>query len=83
VTVASPVTRNSNEAIVGLTESAFGGSLESGDRFYVGVSGRNISSGALKVFSHLIYFINVFYKCSFSAIFRDKAATICITVQHR
>jgi hypothetical protein len=41
-------------------ESAFGGSLESGVRFYVVLFGRNLVSVAVKVLSHLIYFIKVF-----------------------
>jgi hypothetical protein len=35
-------------------------SLESGDRFYVGMFGRNLASVAVKIFSHLIYFIQKF-----------------------
>jgi hypothetical protein len=32
--------------------------------------------------SHLIHFIKIFYKfCTFSAIFKDKAALNCITAQ--
>jgi hypothetical protein len=41
-------------------ESAFSGSLESGGRFCVGAFGRNPASIAVKMFSHLIYFINKF-----------------------
>jgi hypothetical protein len=39
---------------LGLAESAFGESLESGGRFCVGVFGRNLASEAVKMFSHLI-----------------------------
>jgi hypothetical protein len=45
----------------GLAESAFGGSLESGGRFCVGAFGRNLTSVAVKMFSHLIYFIKKLY----------------------
>jgi hypothetical protein len=41
----------------GLAESAFGGSLESGGRFCVGVFGRNLARVAVKMVPHLIYFI--------------------------
>jgi hypothetical protein len=41
----------------GLTESAFGGNLESGGRFCVGAFDRNLASVAVKMFSHLIYVI--------------------------
>jgi hypothetical protein len=67
-----------------MSESAFGGSLDSGGRFCVGASGRN--SITVKMFSHLIhaYFINKLYKfCSFNAICKDNAAINCITVQHK
>jgi hypothetical protein len=68
----------------GLAESAFGGSLESGGRFCVGAFGRNLASVAVKIFSHLIYFIRKFYKfCTFSAICKDNAAINCITVEHK
>jgi hypothetical protein len=53
----------------GLAESAFCGSLESGDRFCVGAYGRNLASVAVKMFSHLIYFRKKFCKfCTFNAI---------------
>jgi hypothetical protein len=38
-------------------ESAFGRSLDTGGRFFVGAFGRNLASVAVKMFSHLIYFI--------------------------
>jgi hypothetical protein len=44
---------------------AYGGvwrSLESGGRFCVGAFGRSLASVAVKMFSHLIYFIKKFYK---------------------
>jgi hypothetical protein len=37
-------------------------SLESGGRFCIGAFGRNLASVAVKMFSHLIYFIKKFYK---------------------
>jgi hypothetical protein len=30
--------------------------MESGDRFCIGALDRNLASGAMKIFSHLIYF---------------------------
>jgi hypothetical protein len=64
--VATLVARNANETVVA---SAFGGSLESGCRFCVGAFGRNLASVAVKMFSHLIYFIKTFYKfLTFNAI---------------
>jgi hypothetical protein len=35
---------------------AFGWSLESGDRFCVGVFGRNMASVSMKMFSHLLLY---------------------------
>jgi hypothetical protein len=61
----------------GLTESAFSGSLESGGRFRVGAFGRNLTSVAVKMFSHLINFLNKLYKCcrpTFIAICKDNTA---------
>jgi hypothetical protein len=70
--------------MMGLAESAFGGSLESGGRFCVGAFGRNLASVAVKMFSHLIYFKKEFYKfCTFNAICKYDAAVNCITVQHK
>jgi hypothetical protein len=57
--------------------------VESGGRFCVGVFGRNLASVAVKMFSHLIYFFQTFYKfCTFNVICKDNAAMNCITVQH-
>jgi hypothetical protein len=68
----------------GRVESAFGGILESGGRFCVGAFGRNLASVAVKMFSHLIYFIKKFHTfCTFNAIFKDSAALNCITVQNK
>jgi hypothetical protein len=71
LTVATLVARNTKRLWWGLAESAFGGSLESGGRFYVVAFGRNLASVAVKMFSHLIYFIKKLYKwCAFTAICR-------------
>jgi hypothetical protein len=57
--VATLVQKNANEAMVapmvGLAESEFGGSLESGGWFCVDAFGRNLTSVTVKMFSHLIY----------------------------
>jgi hypothetical protein len=46
--------------------------------------GRNLASVAVKMFSHLIYFINTLYKfCSFNAICKDNAAINCITIHQK
>jgi hypothetical protein len=67
-----------------MEESAFGGSLESGGRFCVSAFDRNLVSVAVKMFSHLIYFIKKFYKfCNFNAFCKDNAAINCITIQHK
>jgi hypothetical protein len=59
-------------------------SQESGSPFCVGAFGRNLASVAVKMFSHLIYFIKTFYNfCAFSVICKDNAAISCITVQHK
>jgi hypothetical protein len=69
---------------VSLQARLFGGSLESGGRFFVGAFGRNLALVAVKMFSHLIYFINKFYKfCTFNAIYEDDAEINCITLQHK
>jgi hypothetical protein len=63
----------------GLAESAFGGSLEACGRFCVGAFGRNLSSIAVNMFSHLIYFIKKFSKfCTFSAICKGNVAIIVL-----
>jgi hypothetical protein len=78
LTVVTLVARNANEAVVGS-----GGSPKSGCRFYVGAFGRNLASVAVKMFSHLIYFIKKFYRFfTFDAICKDNAAINCI-VQHK
>jgi hypothetical protein len=62
----------------GLAESAFDGSLGSGGRFCVGAFARNLASVAVKMFSHLIYFVKKFYKfCTFNAICKNNAAISC------
>jgi hypothetical protein len=77
--VATVVARNANESMVGLAESAL-----VGGRFCVGAFGRNLASGAVKVFSHLIYFIAKLYTfCTFNAICKDNVTINCITVQHK
>jgi hypothetical protein len=62
------------------------GSLASGGRFCVCASGRNLASDAVKMFSHLIYFINNCYRpncCTFNAICKDNATINCITLQQK
>jgi hypothetical protein len=57
---------------------AYGGvwrSLESGGRFCVRAFGKNLTSVAEKMFTHLIYFLKKFYKfCTFNAIFKENDA---------
>jgi hypothetical protein len=58
--------------------------LESGGRFCVGKFGRNQASVAVKMFSHLIYFMKNFYKFrTFDAICKDNTAINCIAIQHK
>jgi hypothetical protein len=81
--VATVVARNANEAMMAPMVGP-GGSLESGGRFCVGAFGRNLTSVAVKMFSHLIYFIKKFYKfCIFNAIRKDNFAINFIAVQHK
>jgi hypothetical protein len=40
--------------------------------------GRNLTSVAVAMCSHLIYFIEIFYKCAFNAVCTDSAAVNCI-----
>jgi hypothetical protein len=58
-------------------------SLESGGRFCDSARGRNLASFAIKLFSHVIYFIKKLYKCTFSAIGKDNAAVNGTTVQYK
>jgi hypothetical protein len=45
---------------------------------------RDMASVAVKMFSHLICFVNKFDKCcTFSAIFKGNAAVNCVTAQHK
>jgi hypothetical protein len=68
----------------GLAESAFGGNLVSGGQFCVGAFGRDLASVAVKIFSHIIYYIKKFYKCyTFNAIYKDNSAINCFIVQHK
>jgi hypothetical protein len=84
MTLATPVARNANEAtvapMVGLAESSFGGSLESGGRFYVSAFGKNLASVSVKMFTQLIYFIKEF--CSLCRLLSMRFTINCITVQH-
>jgi hypothetical protein len=76
------VARSENEAMV-----VCGGVCvwrESGVRVCVGAFGRSLASVAVKIFSHLIYFVKKFYKfCTFSATLKVSAAMNYITVQHK
>jgi hypothetical protein len=68
----------------GQAELAFGGSLESGSWFLVGVFGRNLASVAVKMFSNVIYFEKEFCQfCTFNAICKDNTAIHFITVKHK
>jgi hypothetical protein len=59
-------------------------SLESGGQFCVGAFGMNLASVNMKMFSHLIYFINKFDKfCASNVICRNNVAINCINVQHK
>jgi hypothetical protein len=66
---------------------AYGGvwwCLLSGSRFCVGAFGRNLASVAVKMFLHLICFVQKFYKfCTFSAICKDNTEVNCIIVQDK
>jgi hypothetical protein len=82
--VAILVAINTNEAVVTpawrLAVSAFGRSLEAGGQLCVGAFGRSLASVAMKVFSHVVYFMKKFYKFpTLSAVCKDGAAMNCIT----
>jgi hypothetical protein len=78
--VASLVASNVNEVIVAHVAAPACG-LESGGRLYFGASGRNLASVALKMFSHLIYFIKKCCTyCALHAIYKDNAGINYITV---
>jgi hypothetical protein len=57
--------------------------MESGHQFCFDAFGRNLASVALNMFSHLIYFINMFYLDIFYlyAIFKGNATVNRITAQ--
>jgi hypothetical protein len=58
--------------------------VESGGQFCFGAFGWNLASVAMKMFSHLTYFIKKFYKfCTFNAICKYNVATNRITIQHK
>jgi hypothetical protein len=81
------VARNAVETVVARIVGSGGACVwpESGDsRFCVGAFGRNLFSVAVRMFSHLIYLINRFYKYyTFNAVYKDNSAINCITVEHR
>lgn len=65
-------------------ESAFGGSVESGDRSSADAFGKNLPPVAVKRFSHLIYYIQTFKTLSsLNTIFRENATINFITVQRK
>jgi hypothetical protein len=82
--VAIPVARNANKATVApMVGSAFGGSLESSGRFLL-VHLARIWPQSPKMISHLIYFIQKFYKfCTLNEICKDNDAINCFSVQHK
>jgi hypothetical protein len=58
-----------------MAKTACGGSLESGGRVCAGAFGRNLASVTVKMFSHLIYVLQKFYKFYiFNAISKDNVA---------
>jgi hypothetical protein len=66
-----------------VTESAFGGSLESGGQLCVDAFDMNHTSVTVKMFSHLFYFIKKFYRSVLSIRFEKKSASIsCVIVQY-
>jgi hypothetical protein len=74
------------ETWCGLAQCAFGESLESGGRFHVDAFGRSLTSVAVKMFPHLIYFEKKIYEwCTFNAICKDNAILKSIrpTVQRK
>jgi hypothetical protein len=86
--MASVVAGNTNKTMLAPMVGSGGVCIwqksESGSRFCVYAFGRNVASVDMKMFSNLIYFIKEFYKCcTFNAVFKDNAAIICITVQHK
>jgi hypothetical protein len=79
------VARNANEAVVTPMEgSAFGGTLESGERFWVvrlagtGFSRREDVFTFDLLYKEILY-IYIFFFFTFNAICKDNAAIKCIT----
>jgi hypothetical protein len=63
---------------------AFGGSMESGGRFYVIALNRNLALVSVKMFSHSVLFTEKFCTfCSINTIYKVNPATNYITVQHK
>jgi hypothetical protein len=79
VTVATVVARNANLAVVASMVGSGGVWSQAVGFVLVRLS------VAVKMFSHIIYFFNKFYKfCTFNAICKDNAAINCITtVEHK
>jgi hypothetical protein len=65
----------------GLSETVLGGNLKSDGRFYVVVSGKNLDSAAVKMFSRLTCFKKEIYKCTFNAIRKYNIAINYIIVK--
>jgi hypothetical protein len=67
-----------------LAVSQLGWSPESGGRFCVGAFGRDLTSVAVTIFFTFKLCYREFHKfCNFNAIFTDKAAINCFTVQQK
>jgi hypothetical protein len=79
MTLVTVEARNANEAVVGC-----GGVLSVVVSFLFSAFGRNLTSVAVKMSSHLVYATNGFYKsCTFSMICKGNSAINCVTVQHK
>jgi hypothetical protein len=62
--------------------SAFGWSLESGDRFCVGAFSKNVASERVEMPLHSVYLIRTFYKFYAIRVDSDEINFRTITVQH-
>jgi hypothetical protein len=80
--VATSTARNTNEGVVESGRVCFW--QESGVRQLCWCIWQNLSSVAMKMFSHLIYFTKKCYKlCTSSSVCKNNAAINRITVEHK
>jgi hypothetical protein len=64
-------------------EFPFGWALQSGCEYCVRLTCRHLALVEMKMPRHLFYFVKIFYKCTFNAIWKDNASINCTAFQDR